>query len=169
MICDNPVRIWLIIGLISVLAACGGGGTATATAPVALKSIDGNWAIDCFPDGATFFKIVANFNQGMGSAVTTIYTDAACTTVMMIDPPQTMTYVLGEAVTVDGSVAGITSATQFDSTDTTPGPEFGEVDYDLVAIKDNKLYVGYSDGANDGTTPTLRPTQLDPDIVLTKM
>ena len=40
--------------------------------------------------------------------------------------------------------------------------------YELIAVKDNKMYLGDTDGVNDGTTEALRSTQLDGAFVLTK-
>lgn len=71
-------------------------------------------------------------------------------------------YVFGNDITVDGSVAGITTAIQVNNTDTTPGSStLGQTSYDIFAVKDLiTLYVGDTLGANDGTTEVLRPIQL---------
>jgi hypothetical protein len=77
---------------------------------------------------------------------------------------------LGGAVTVDGSVAGITVATEIDITDMTPmSAQYGEVSYDLIAIQGNRFYLGLVDGVNDGSTPALRPAQLDDKLVYTRI
>lgn len=175
---SNPVKIWLIIGLTSWLTACGGGGgggggtsTPAGPVPVALKSIDGIWSTGCLVDGSASAMLIITFDMGTATLVFTEYMDVSCSPgVLTMSETTTATYVLRNAVTVDGSVAGITSATQADLTNTTVGSmDLGVISYSLVAIKDNKFYTGDGSGANDGDTEDLRHTQLDSEFVLDKI
>jgi len=108
-----------------------------------------NFIIEVIIDATTITGTVTDYDQA----------DTTCTGISLavvgLDP---LTYILGGDVTVDGSVAGITTATKIDTTDL--GPPI-EIDYDLIAISNNKLYLGNTDGVNDGTSDALRPTQLD--------
>ena len=124
--------------------------------------LDGTWLSDCFVEAPDSFKVSATFNNGSGSvSFTNYFGDTTCTTVSNIED-ETFTYTIGSDVTVDGSVEGITTATQIDFTDTTPGAiPADEESFDIFAIKDLiTLYVGDSTGVNDGSTAALRPTQL---------
>jgi hypothetical protein len=58
-------------------------------------------------------------------------------------------YLLGNQVTVNGTVSGITNATQFI-----------DGDFSLIAIKGTQLFIGDTNGAQDGTTEALGATQL---------
>jgi len=160
----------LILGLACGLVACSSGSGSNDDEAVSLNDLDGSWTTPCFVDAMamTSEMDVFTFDQGDISAVVTTYAGTTCSG-MMMQEIQTATYVLGATVSVDGSVAGITVATEIDITNTTPGPDFGDIDYDIIAIRNNNLYAGDTDGANDGTTPALRPTQLDPDVVLTRL
>jgi hypothetical protein len=144
------------------LVACGGGATTTTpdtAASVALTSIDGTWKTACLAtnDPAIFFEIQNVFTQGSGQSQVTRYSDDACTFTGTVSG-SINDYTLGAAVTVDGSVEGITSATKFDTINT-PDKTF-----DIVAIKGTNFYWGNTDdaAATDGSTDAKRPTQLDP-------
>ena len=112
-------------------------------------------------------RLDITFNDGKVSAVGTTYSDAACAMVSTVEN-STADYTIDGDVTIDGSVAGITSGTKIDTTDTTPG-SLGEKEFDIFAISNlTTLYIGNSDGLNDGTTADKRPTQLDSEIVFTR-
>ena len=130
--------------------------------------LDGTWLSDCFVEAPDSFKVSATFNNGSGSvSFTNYFGDTTCTTVSNIEN-ETFTYTIGSDVTVDGSVEGITTATQIDFTDTTVGSlNIGTITYDIFAIKvdpnlaaPSTIYVGDDSGVNDGSTAALRPTQL---------
>jgi hypothetical protein len=160
------------LALMFMLVSCGGSSSSDSSSGTALTSINGSWKSNCYVDPVFLpgnsVDVLATFNNGAATGIATTYGDITCTNIAMQETP-TATYILGSAVTVDGSVDGITTATKIDYTDTTVGsPDIGEKSYDIIAIKDNKLYQGNTDGANDGTTDALRPTQLDDSVVFTK-
>ena len=158
-------KILLVSAFSSVLAlsAC---SSSDDPAPATLTNalLNGTWASGCVIDGPDSFTAIATFNNGNGTTEITGYIgDTTCTNVSFIEN-ETFSYILGSDVTVDGSVAGITTATQIDITDTTDpnSPDFGTIDYDIFAITNLiTLYAGNTDGVNDGSTAALRPTQLD--------
>ena len=158
--------------------------TPTPVTPTPLTSINGRWSIDCvnFSDEGASAEQDSVLTDGSATSVTNIYRGDNCvpanfravdteTGVITISDgveTETSTYTLGSLVTVDGSVLGITNATQFTTTNTTVGDEdFGEVEFDLVAISGDQLVVGDTDGANDGSTEALRAQQLE-DILFFK-
>jgi hypothetical protein len=161
------------------LTACGGGGGGGGGDDItigddgtALENIDGTWLSNCDIDAPSDISsdlLVIAINGDL-TVIATAYGNLSCNNDdILIQETVTATYILGSAVTVDGSVAGITTATEIDITDTTAGsPEFGETSFELVAIKDNEAYFGDCDGVNDCSTETLRATQLSDTIVLTK-
>jgi hypothetical protein len=152
------------------LVACGGSSTITptttltTTAPVAstgaLTSIVGTWA-RCFVDGDNSSKLVATFaDDGTTSVQKTTHSDnTTCDNNQPdIETDNTGTFTLGSAVGLDGSVDGIVTATQLSTSSLDIASPF-----DLIAIKDNKIFTGNTDGANNGSTLALQPTQLNAD------
>jgi len=163
------MRAGSIILLSAWLAACGGSGGGDSSGALSLKDFDGTWTSNCRVDLVTSFVEQAIIVNGTVNATLTEYTGSTCSGSIMTVENFTYSLALGKAVTVDGSVAGISVATEIDTTDVTPmSAQYGDVNYDLVAIQGNKLYFGDSSGANDGTTSLLRPTQLDDELVYTK-
>ena len=144
-------------------------GCSSSSDDVTVPSIDGSldalllngtWATGCVVDDPISFTATGTFKDGSGNSTVTTYSDTTCTKVSM-EEKETFDYIIGNDVTVDGTVAGITTATQIDITDTTPGSS-GETDYELFAIINlNTLYGGDSSDVNNGSLPELRPTQLD--------
>ena len=169
----NRHNLCAMLALAISLTSCGGGESSGTNSGAVLTSLNGTWRSDCFLDpvflpGASLL-VSGTFNSGAVTIIGTTYDNATCNGNISMQETLTGTYILGSAVTVDGSVAGITTATKIDYTETTAGsPDFGEITYDLVAIKDNKLYQGDTDGVNDGATEMLRATQLDGQIVFTR-
>jgi len=127
--------------------------------------LNGTWVSNCVAEAPDSFKVVATLNDGIGSTQTTEFPDNLdCTINGAEKSAETFTYVFGTDVTLDGSVAGLTAATKVDSTDT-----LGNIDYDIFALDALiTLYVGDTDGINDGSTDALRPTTLSSKISFTK-
>jgi hypothetical protein len=67
---------------------------------------------------------------------------------------------LNNAVTVDGSVEGIITATQFDFSNLNIMDKTIAAPFDLVVLNNNRLFFGDTSGNTDGSTLALRPTQL---------
>ena len=160
------------IGTREPAIGCGSSTSGDTGVTVTHALLNGTWKSNCvIIDAATSVEIDAVFNNGDGTGTVRTYNDNLCLPGNLVSTvPETITYILGSDVIVDGSVAGITTATQIDITDATPGsPTYGETDYDIVAIKDSTtLYTGDISGVNDGSTPALRPTQLTDFVFVTK-
>jgi hypothetical protein len=148
------------------LVACGGSGsgnpTTTATPTGAEASINGVWR-SCNVQGDDSEQNVITFLDGVASTQVTKHTGTTtCNTAKtsITIEEGTVSYTLGSAVTVDGSVSNITTATKLNT------EFFGESNFDafdLIAIKDNVVFFGNSDDTNNGTSDALRPTQLGSD------
>jgi hypothetical protein len=155
-----------ILALSLALTALTGCSTSDSTdeilSTITHALLNGTWKSECVIDGSTSYIATGTFNDGKATFKATTYSDTTCTTMSADEPAQTSTYTIGKDVTVDGSVAGITTATELDLIDTTPGASpAGEKSYNIFAIKDLiTLYAGDDTGANDGTTVAKRPTKL---------
>ena len=168
-------KIIAISAIVIGLAGCSS-SSDDATVPPSIDGsvthllLNGAWLSNCVVEAPISFRVSALLNDGIGSTIVTVFSDTGCTITPEVEPPETFTYTLGANVTVDGSVAGITTATQVDFIGTTPGAiPAGEESFDILAIKDlNTLYVGDDTGVNDGTTAALRPTTLSSTITFTK-
>jgi hypothetical protein len=159
--------------LIASIALVACSGSSTTTAPVAstgaVTSIVGTWA-RCNVTGNTSNKVVTSFGaissgpiaggfSGQQSSQKTDFTDAACGTNGTLDTSigiGSSLYQLGSAVTVDGTVAGITAATQFTGQTI---PSTG--DFDIIAANDTRLFFGDTSGNNKATSLALQPTQIE--------
>ena len=161
----------IIIGLVGCSSS-----SDDATVPPSIDGsvthslLNGAWLSNCVVEAPISFRVLALLNDGIGSSTGTVFSDTGCTTIPKVEDPQTFTYTLGANVTVDGSVAGITTATQVDLIDTTFNAiPPNEESFDIFAIKDlTTLYIGDDTGVNDGTTAALRPTTLSSTIIFTK-
>ena len=173
MIKKNNINKTIIIStIIAGLSGCSSDSTSTlgaGTTTVSNATLNGSWKAACeIITTDLSIDAIITFNSGDANVIITTYSDETCDIVTMLETG-TVTYTLGSNVTVDGTIDGITAATQIDILNTTVGSvDFGNENYDLVAIKDlTKLYFGDTDGANDGSTPALRATQLE-DTFFTK-
>jgi hypothetical protein len=147
------------------LVACGSSSSSTG-GTLASTSIAGTWA-SCAIDvnGSDSTTLVATFTDS-GDAFrqnTKHVGSTTCdTSVNNVDLKidNTGIFTLNSAVTVDGSVEGITIAAQFDFSNLNIINKTISAPFDLVAIKDNSLFFGDTNGDTDGSTSALRPTQL---------
>lgn len=164
------IRTASIILLSAWLAGCGSsGGGSSSDGTLELKDLDGTWTTACLVDAPNSVIVELLINNGTVNSTTTTYGTTTCTGSVTAEPTN-LSLKLGDAVTLDGSVAGITTATEVDATNTTPlSPDNGEVEYSIIAIKGDALYYGDFDGVNDGTTPTRRSIQLDDSVVFTRI
>jgi hypothetical protein len=135
------------------LAACGGSSTGPAASMGALTCIAGTWA-KCFvdDDGDNSGNIVATFeDDGSTSVQRTIHLDTTCDNNQSdIETDNTGIFTLGSALGVDGSVDGIVTAAQLSTANVDIASPF-----DLISIKDNKIFTGNTDSTNDGSTLSL--------------
>jgi hypothetical protein len=156
----------LLCSTILFLTGCSSSSTtptATAAAATALTSIDGTWQSACTVieiDGGEFsFQVTLTADDGNSEVTEALYNGSKCKG-DNVNPdgtePENETYTLGDVVTVDGSVASITSATKIDLTD-----EDGVTSYSIVAISGNNLYIGDDEEEDSiGETEENRPEQL---------
>lgn len=165
------IRTASIILLSAWLAACGSsGGGSSSDGTLELKDLDGTWTTACLVDAPNSLMVELLINNGTLNSTTTTYAGNTCSGGVMMIELTNLSLKLGDAVTLDGSVAGITTATEVDATNTTPmSPDNGEVEYSIIAIKGDSLYYGDFDGVNDGTTPARRSIQLDDSVVFTRI
>ena len=158
----------LLCSTILLLTGCSSSSTTppaatTATTATALTSIDGIWQSACQAveiDGGNFsFQVTLTADGGNSVVIQDFYNGLTCEGVNLDeDGPENETYTLGDVVTLDGSVASITSATKIDSTD-----EDGVTSYNIVAVSGSNLYIGdEGDDENNGIgeTEETRPEQL---------
>jgi len=132
----------------------------------------GTWKSPCFLDDDEpfdlFYSVITlTINDSTASALIDKYdiNDASCVGASTQTTVNNF-YRLGSDVTVNGTVAGITTATKIDFTETAYP---NEVDYTIIAAKDNRLYFGNDDDpATDGSTDAKRPVQLEDVDFLTR-
>lgn len=176
-ISNFPIKATSVLIASMALVACGGGGSTTATtttttttsaATAAMTAVVGTWA-RCNVTGTTSNKVVTTFGaitsgpavggfSGQQSSQKTNFTDTTCEDGGTIDTSigaGSTLFQLGSAVTVDGTVAGITAATQF-SGQTIPSTE----DFDIIAANATQLFFGLK-STNNATTLALQPTQIE--------
>jgi hypothetical protein len=142
------------------LSGCINGETVANNITGRVVSVDGTWLSNCVVEGAISSKTTIINTNGTGNISEQTYSDTTCTTTSMLEGAE-YTYELLDAVTVDGTVDGITTATKINVTYTSGvvGSEFN-----IVAIKDTQVMY-FGDG---GTTDALRPAQLDGSLVYTR-
>ena len=164
------VKSLLICAVLVFLGACSSsssdgedGSTVTLS-----RDLNGVWTTGCLVEAPFSVRLQISINNGVVSITETEYADAACSNVLEIDNTISWTFTLGDSVALDGLVAGILNATQIDISVTAPASLAGDRAFDIIAIQGNRLYVGDTDGANDGSSADLRPTQLDDELVFTR-
>lgn len=102
--------------------------------------------------GTTSFSVTVVLNDGVGTSDVTNYANLTCSGPGNASPQEIITYTLGVEVPVDGTVAGITTATEMDLS-------FNGATADLSVVAVENLTMMYAGG--NGTTTT-RATTLDP-------
>jgi hypothetical protein len=137
--------------------------TAAYTKQVALSSIDGTWSSCFVTNTGSSLQADIVLNNGVRTETRSTFVSADCTGAVATQLIGTFTYTLGELVVTDGTTLGITAATKwaFTQTNADLGGAIGNKEFDIVAIKANKMFFGDSDGANDGSTDAKSPTQID--------
>ena len=154
-----------VIAIITGLAGCSSDDpTANLESTLTHILLNGTWASACRAEAPNSVQVNATLKDGNGSLIVTTFTGTTTCAPSLLTTvePETFTYTIGSDVTVDGSVAGITTATQVDSVNATVGsPDIGSIEYDIFAITNLiTLYIGDDSGVNDGSTAALRPTKL---------
>ena len=147
------------------------GSETSADDPI--TGLKGSWLTKCFSEPEVLADYTSNllstFDNGTITSIVTGYDDTSCSGNIITQEIFTFTYKLGDTITIDGSVAGITTATEIDVTETTEDSlDFGEKSFDIIAVNGDKMYVGDLNSLNNGTTEALRATKLDADNILTR-
>ena len=159
-------NILVLSAILAGLAGCSSSDDAPSgvSATVTTAQLIGTWLLTCEADGAGgSIDGSVTLTAATGDVEVNVYDDANCQTVNMIEM-ESFTYTLGADFALDGTVAGITTGTELDSTNTTPGSlNLGEITYDSIALVGTSLYISddEADPLKDGSSPAARPTKLD--------
>lgn len=158
-------KIIILSAILAGLVGCSSSDTSTpasVSGTVTAAQLVGTWLRACEADPAGgSFDLMLTLTAADGIVNINMYDDANCQTQFGMDI-ETFAYTLGADFTLDGTVAGITTGTELDSTDTTPG-SLGVTTYDSIALVGTSLYIGddEADPLKDASTPTARPTKLN--------
>jgi len=169
-----------LITILTSLAGCSEEISEEYNRIVISTLLSATWTSGCVIDGENSYLPTlvfstygaAKYNFGTGSSSNIYHTGN--TTCSSTDPEtqdfSTFSYTLGADVIVDGSIAGLTEATEIDTINTTEDSvDLGAEEFDIFAIKDKyTLYFGNKDDPTNGTTADLRPTQLSDAIIYTR-
>jgi len=174
----NQIKAASVLMVSMTLMACGGsssiGTSGTLDSTGALTNISGTWARCAINvNGSDSTTLVATFtDSGEAFRQNTMHVGSTTcdTNVKNVDLKidNTGIFTLKSATAVDGSVEDITVATQFDFSNLNIINKTISAPYDLIAIKDNRLFFGDTYGDADGSTSNYRPTQLSNQTSLTR-
>ncbi|HEB83360.1 MAG TPA: hypothetical protein ENJ11_10920 [Gammaproteobacteria bacterium] len=149
------------------LAACSssgdgdGGGSGGAT--LTTSDLTGTWS-GCENESGGSVDIGVTIDSSSITVAFEAYDAADCTGNIIDSGSETLSYTLGGSCTLDGTVAGITSGTELDTTvvTSTVGNTPGDKTYDCITVSGNNLYVSddEADPAKDASAPDKRPTRL---------
>jgi hypothetical protein len=166
----NQLKAASVLMVSMTLMACGGsssiGTSGSLDSTGALTNLTGTWArctinvngSDSTTLVATFTDSGEAFRQNTKHVGSTTCDTSVKDVDLKID--NTGIFTLNSAAAVDGSVEGITTATQFNFSNLNIINKTISAPYDLIAIKDNRLFFGDTNDDTNGTTSDLRPTQL---------
>ena len=160
-------KIIILSAILAGLVGCSSSDDAptTVSGTVTTAELVGTWLRACEADASLTgsFDLSLILTDTDGIVNINMYDDANCTSQFGMDT-ETFTYILGADFALDGTVAGITTGTELNDTNTTPGdPDIGEITYNSIALVGTSLYIGddEADPAKDSSTPAARPTTLD--------
>lgn len=162
-------RLGLVLGAclsLTVGSGCGGDGSGGGGNGGFGSTLQGTWAV-CGTDGMTSAKLTFTFS---GSNVTIALASWGANTTCAGTPDSQAsgngTFTVGSAVTAN---LGATPVTAYPVDFTGSGGTQYDLAYVDVGASPDRLYLGDSSGANDGSTPALRPTELDATFYLEKL
>jgi hypothetical protein len=169
-----------LITLFASLAGCSEEPPEEYDRIVISTLLNNTWISECVVDEANSYIPTLTFttggdslyNSGTGTSSKIYHTDD--TTCSSLEPEavdiSTFSYTLVNDITVDGTVAEITEATEIDTVNTTEDSvDLGAEEFDIFAIKDRfTLYFGNKEEPYNGTTADLRPTQLSDAVIYTR-
>ena len=150
---------------VGLATACGGGGGGGDEGRAAFQAaLQGSWN-GCVPLGANSSTAVTFVISDLNFSVTPVgYGTPDCTGQGQQLPVQSGTIKIGSPVTAQLNAQSVT-AYQVDQTITSPANAAGTtytLAYVDAASAPNRLYMGDTSGANDGSTAAKRPTTLAP-------
>ena len=153
-------KILALAAIIGITGCASDDPTADLSATITNALLNGTWVRICEITGASSsFDVTLTLNEGNGTFILNSYPNLACASTGTADLNLSLTYTFGKQVTVDGSVAGITSASEIDFDFTGGAPSF-----DLIAI-DNLTFLYFGDTDTDpnfdGSTVAKRAIKLD--------
>ena len=162
-------KIIILSAVLVGLAGCSSSDDAppSVSGTVTAAELVGTWLRACEADASLggSFDLMLTLTATDGIVNINMYNDATCSPLAQFGMDiETFTYTLGADFALDGTVAGIITGTELDSTDTLLGsPDFGVITYDSIALVGTSLYVGddEADPLKDASTPAARPTKLD--------
>lgn len=115
------------------------------------------------PGTSTRYSVALTVDPDNANIRLNSYHDETCGELATIER-ESFSYTIGADFALDGTVAGITTGTAFNTTDTMPGsPDIETISYESLAIVGNLLYVGDAhsiDPDMDASTPEKHPTKL---------
>jgi len=148
-------KILLVSAILASLAGCSSDDPEPTAAEITLALLNGTWlSTDCEDLGTgAGGSIQYTFNNGTGEETLLRFANLNCTGTGVADPASNFAYTVGDDVTTNGSVDGITAAHQINMVFDFNARE----EYNIFAIKDlASLYLG----GNGAATPGARPSQL---------
>lgn len=151
-------RALLASAALAMAWGCGGSDEPTPTpAPTFQELLQGAWSMCKASSGTSNFDILTF--SGVNVTVTSdAFPNETCTGTGTPQTPKSGTVVIGSTVTAALGSASVT-ATRLDIT--IGGPTQYNLAYIDTAATPDRMYMGDTSGANDGSTPELRPVSLD--------
>ena len=144
---------------LALTTACGGGGSDGAALTGVTADVQGTWVSDCQVTGASNSRVLRAVFSGNGFTMSIDgWANTACTGTALPVGSYAGTFKVGAAVT---AALGATSVTAYQVDITAAIGTTYDLGYVDKASTPNRLYFGDISGANDGSTPALRPTALD--------
>lgn len=160
----KTTQMLLLIPLIALFTACGGGGDDT---PKPFDPFASTWTSPCQDNGGTGFKYFVSFDAAQSTFIgnsASGYASADCTGRIGRSGRNILqgTYTIGNAVTASGVSAVqadfvYSTFTQANRTAVTPA------DFDLVYVDPttNNIHLGLKTASRPGTSAGNRPNQID--------
>jgi hypothetical protein len=132
--------------------------TATAVGNNILAALQGTW-LNCNSPESGLMQMSWWVISGSNSELVTLQDKfATCPGIRMVNEIHTWTFAIGSAVTASLGPSSVTAyQVDFDSSVVRDRYQLFYVD---ATVTPNRLYIGDSSGANDGSTPGKRPTTL---------
>ena len=157
-------RALLASAALAMAWSCGDSSDEPTPAPTFQEQLQGAWSMCKASTGTSNFDILTF--SGLNVTVTSdAFPNETCTGTGTPQTPRSGAVVIGASVTATLGSASVT-ATRLDIT--IEGPTQYNLAYINTAATPDRMYMGDTSGANDGSTPDLRPVSLDDSRFFTK-